>query len=214
MRSIKEIMADARRTGRDPLDIIKSDPEWLTAQAERDRASAQLHRTLIEDARPLSAALAMLNYRIDTAWDLVNADYVYRTALPVLVEHLQRHYHPRNLEGIVRSLTVRPARDLAWDALMEIARRPASTPPEESLQDAAFNALSVIATTDDLPFLAQMAIDRTLASGRSAFLIRLRKAKYPQVEEILNLALDDPAVVTQARTELRKMHRQLAPKPK
>lgn len=212
MRSIKEIVAEARRTGRDPLDIIKSDPAWQSAQAERDRASAQLHQILVEDARPLAIALAKSNYRVETAWDLVNAAYSYRTALPVLVEHLQRPYHPRNLEGIVRALTVPPARTLAWDALIEIARRPARTPPEESLQDAAFNALSVVATKTDLPLLAQMATDSTLGSGRSAFLIRLRKAKYPQFDEILNRALKDPILAPQAEIELRKIDRKRNPK--
>lgn len=194
------------------MRALGDDPEWQAEVVRRRGASAQLHRILVEDARPLAIELAKSNYRVETAWDLVNAAYSYRAALPVLVEHLQRPYHPRNLEGIVRALTVPPARALAWDALIEIARRPATTPQEESLQDAAFNALSVVATKADLPFLAQMATDNTLGSGRSAFLIRLRKAKYPQVEEMLNRALKDPLLAPQAEMELRKINRKRMPK--
>lgn len=194
------------------MRALGDDPEWQAEVVRRRDASAQLHRTLVEDARPLTVALAKSNYRVETAWDLVNAAYSYRTALPVLVEHLQRPYHPRNLEGIVRALTVPPARTLAWDALIEIARRPARNPQEESLQDAAFNALSIIATKTDLPLLAQMSTDSTLGSGRSAFLIRLRKAKYPQIDLILNRALKDPLLAPQAETELRKINRKRTPK--
>jgi hypothetical protein len=211
MKSIKAIMAEARRSGRDPLEILKSDPDWMREQAERDAGNKQFHALLIEDASPLARALAMINYRVETAWDLVNAQYSYRSALPVLVEHLQRPYHPRNLEGIVRALTVPPARDLAWDALLAIARRPVSSAAEESLQDAAFNALAVIATEADLPILAQMALDRTLGSGRSAFLIRLRRSKYPEIESILARSTEDPDLAPQARIESRKLARKRPP---
>jgi hypothetical protein len=212
MKSIKEIMAEALRTGRDPLVILKSDPDWVREQAERDSKTRQLEKMLADDARPLAQALAACNYRVETAWDFVNAQYSYRSALPVLIEHLERPYHPRNLEGIVRALTVPPARDLAWDALMAIAQRPVSSAPEESLQDAAFNALAVIATKDDMPALAAMALDRSLGSGRSAFLIRLRKSKYPEIESVLARALDDPDLAPQARIELRKVGRKKSPR--
>jgi len=207
MKSIKEIMAEARRTGRDPLVILKSDPDWVRGQAERDSKTRQLEKLLADDATPLAQALAACNYRVETAWDLVNAQYSYRSALPVLVEHLQRPYHPRNLEGIVRALTVPPARSLAWDALLAVARKPVSSAPEESLQDAAFNALAVIATKADLPTLAQMVLDRTLGSGRSAFLIRLRRSKYPDIESILARSMEDPDLAPQARIEARKLAR-------
>lgn len=207
MKSIKAIMAEARRSGRDPLEILKSDPDWIREQAERDVRNKQFQAVLIEDALPLVRALAVIDYRVETAWDFVNAQYSYRSALPVLVEHLQRPYHPRNLEGIVRALTVPPARSLAWDALLAVARKPVSSAPEASLQDAAFNALAVIATKADLPTLAQMVLDRTLGSSRSAFLIRLRRSKYPDIESILARSMEDPDLAPQARIEARKLAR-------
>lgn len=189
------------------MRALAEDPEWKVEVQRRKAESINLHLTLVADAAPLAKALRMLNYRVETAWDFVNAQYSYRSAIPVLVEHLQRPYHPRNLEGIVRALTVPPARSLAWDALLAIARKPASSAPEESLRDAAFNALAVIATKADLPTLAQMVLDRALGSGRSAFLIRLRRSKYPEIESILARAMDDQDLAPQARIELRKLAR-------
>lgn len=189
------------------MRALAADPEWKVELQRRKSEGINLHLTLVADAVPLATALRALNYGVETAWDFVNAQYSYRSAIPVLVEHLHRPYHPRNLEGIVRALTVPPARSLAWDALLAVARKPVSSAPEESLQDAAFNALAVIATKADLPTLAQMVLDRTLGSGRSAFLIRLRRSKYPDIESILARSMEDPDLAPQARIEARKLAR-------
>jgi hypothetical protein len=189
------------------MRALAADPDWEAEVLRRKTAGNNLHRMLVSDAEPLAKALKALNYTAETAWDLVNAEYSYRSALPVLVEHLQRPYHPRNLEGIVRALTVPPARSLAWDALVAIARKPVSGAAEESLQDAAFNAMAVIATKADFPTLAQMVLDRALGSGRSAFLIRLRRSKYPEIESILARSRQDPDLAPQARIESRKLAR-------
>ena len=74
---------------------------------------------LDKDERPLVKELQAAGFKVHSAWDFVNTSKGYVDAIPILIRHLSKPYHPRNKEGIVRALAVREAKGIACKALLE-----------------------------------------------------------------------------------------------
>lgn len=95
------------------MAILHSDPEWVRQHEERQAKRREFEAMLAADQRPILADLAQAGYRLSSVYDLVNTSTSYPSAIPVLLKHLGRPYHPRIVSGIVRALTVREARGIA-----------------------------------------------------------------------------------------------------
>ena len=83
---------------------------------------------------------------VGSVYDFVNAGGAPPEAVPLLVEHLRRPYHPRIREGIIRSLTVRHARDLAYAPLVEAF----ASERDPNMRWVIANALSVFSSLEEL----------------------------------------------------------------
>jgi hypothetical protein len=57
--------------------------------------------------RPLIDEMRGIGIEVQSVWDLVNSLSPYPRAIPILIKHLKKPYHPKIKEGIVRALTVK-----------------------------------------------------------------------------------------------------------
>jgi hypothetical protein len=110
------------------------DPKWLTTRErlkQEDRKRDAVETLLGQDERPLVADLRAAGFDVESSWDLFNRQEPYREdipissyaeAVPILIKHLDRPYHCRVREGIVRALTAKWGR-VALRRLIEELRR-------------------------------------------------------------------------------------------
>ena len=130
-------------------------------KAEAEHASYS--RALARDAAPLLDELRNLGYNLESVWALVNSANTYDKAIPVLVRHLDREYHPGNVEGIVRALTIQKARGIAGAPLLALFRE---SRLDADLRWVVGNALSVVATKSEVSEIVDLLEDRAYGASR------------------------------------------------
>jgi hypothetical protein len=105
---------------------------------------------LKKDEEPIVADLRNIGLNVDSVWDLVNNKpnpYLkqkftgdYSVAYPILVKHLDFNYHPRTIEGIIRSLTEKQAKDIATIKILELFNKES----DQNLKWVMANALRTL----------------------------------------------------------------------
>ena len=101
---------------------LEANPEYVAQRRAQDAATEALERACAADEMDLLVALRAIGVTVGSVFDFVNGGGAPASAVPLLVEHLERPHHPRIWDGIVRSLSVRHARDLALPALCRAYR--------------------------------------------------------------------------------------------
>jgi hypothetical protein len=161
-----------------------------------ERAEAK-SKWLYEDSAPLRNAIKATGWPYsDDIWKIRNRNPAdYESLFPVLVEHLMRPYYPMNLEGIVRALTLRSARSIAWDPLrrrLQEIRNDLVHPGDPyyrncclSLREAILNALAEMALKTDLDLLLEMLQDEQFGNGRVLLIKAFRRFVDPRVIPVL-----------------------------
>lgn len=184
-------------------ELIQKSPRTELEVQESIRLGHALESMLRQEAAPLTEELSTVGIKADV-WNLVNTAAGYPEAIPILVKHLSRPYHRKNVEGIVRALAVKEAKGLAGKAIMEEYR---NAPKEDHNFRWLFgNTMSVIAVEDDLDDLIEIVLDESNGRSRQMFVRALAKLKSPQVRETLEALTNDqsPIVATEARKALRR----------
>ena len=141
---MKRKHARRKETAEELMARLQSDPEWVRRDQERERKRQQFRQELLEEQKPLLEELATAGWRVESVWDLVNTSERYPEAVPVLLRHLGRPYHPRIREGIARALTVPEARGQAGSQILDELKR-SHRDDEGELRWVLINALMVVA---------------------------------------------------------------------
>lgn len=167
-----------RMTAAEALAILQADPEWVRKNEEREAQRKAIEIRFRAEEAPILADLAQAGYTIESVWDLVNTRAKYPQAIPVLLKHLAREYHPRILEGIARALTVPEARGPgAWFILEALKRQPKDVLPHGQPRWALANALTVIADSSMVAELQNLIADDEYADVRERLTAALKKAR-------------------------------------
>jgi hypothetical protein len=124
------------------LAKLNADPEWVRRTADRQAEVAAAEAQLRAEEQPLVDDLRRAGVAVSSAWDLVNSTSSYPAAVPVLLDHLHRSYHPKNREGIARALTVKEARGIAGGQVLAALRKETDSEVRWTLA----NALTIVAT--------------------------------------------------------------------
>jgi len=152
---------------------------------------------LNNDLLPLRRAIQALGWAHSSdIWEIKTRNPAdYEVLFPVLVEHLQFPYYPLNLEAIVRALTLKRARKLAWEPMKKLlqANRIDLVHPSDpyfrnccqSLRGAIMNALGVMATKEDLDEVLDMIQNDALGDSRILMIVELKKIFDPRVIPVL-----------------------------
>ncbi|MCP3880719.1 MAG: hypothetical protein GY701_20350, partial [Sulfitobacter sp.] len=136
----------------------------------------------------------------DSPWDLVNRRTSYRSAVPVLVEWLDRvdedvpvADRQKFREGLIRSLGVREARGGAVPkALVREFRRPEF---DWTTRWAVANSLSVVADDSVFDDLVALARDRSYGRAREMLMPALARADKARAADVLIGMLDDDDLI-------------------
>jgi hypothetical protein len=153
------------------MSRLKSDPDWVRQNEERESKRRSAEEKFRVEEEPILSDLSEVGYRVNSVWDLVNSSSSYPKAIPVLLKHLHRSYHPRIREGIARALAVREARGIAAEEILDELKHVGEEAP--GLRWALANALTVVA-------------DAKMAGKIEAL---AKDARYKDVGEPLKLAL-------------------------
>ena len=103
----------------DLMAELRSNPEWVRKNEEREaKRRADEDRFKVEE-EPIATDLGGVGLKVGSVWDLVNSSASYPAALPILLEHLRRPYHPRIREGLARALAVQEAEGIAGGPVID-----------------------------------------------------------------------------------------------
>ena len=96
---------------------LEQDPSYQARVAERQASTDALSQVYRADEATLVAQLRARGSAVDSVWDFVSTTDAPLDAIPILVAHLSQSHHPRVWEGIVRALSIKRARDGAFEFL-------------------------------------------------------------------------------------------------
>jgi len=182
---------------------LEADPDYqrkvATAEAERRERA----RLLSEAERPIVEALRDVGVPVDSVWDLVNTSEPYASALPVLMEHLERGgYPPRVMESLGRALAVKPS-VVYWERL-KACWLDARDAGEEDGAAVALAACATEAQLDDLlGFLAQ----ERRGQSRIYFIRPILRVGGEAGRRLVEGLRDDPVFGKEATALLRRGRR-------
>lgn len=96
-------------------------PEWISEQETREAEMLAKEARYLAEETPLRDDLHRLGFPVKWVWDFVNAkENYYVSAIPTLIEHLQRPYSDEIREGIARSLAMKEARGQAGGPIVAV----------------------------------------------------------------------------------------------
>ncbi len=186
------------------LNILRSKQNKSKEDNERrNYLIERLSQALEKDEEQLVNDLNLSGFDVDSVWGLVNTKGSYPNAIPILIDHLQRAYHEKNKEGIVRALAVKESIGKANSIL--IGEYEKSSKDKESLRWAIGNTIYQIITENDIESILRIVEDKTNGASRQMFVAALGKIKSEKVENVLINLLDDEEVVPQVLEALARM---------
>jgi hypothetical protein len=143
MNELMRLAKDKSRayTAQEWHDLQMSCPDWVAQQAVRESTRQAAVEFFRVEEEPMIDDLTKVGLNVGSVWDLVNSNKVYPTAIPILLDHLHRPYHKRIRNGIIRALTVKEAKGLIGDDILDQL----TGETDEENRWALANALTVVA---------------------------------------------------------------------
>lgn len=172
------------------LEAIPGRQERL-AEFERERME------MLRQEAPVVEALRQTGHAVDSVWDLVNSSQPYTSALPILLEHLQRDYPEKVREGIARAMAV-PESRFAWHTLVNLFRREFGSNPS-GVKMALGLAIANCATDDVITDLIALFRDPRHGEIRILFVEPLDRSHSMNAREALEAGRSDPQLAREIR---------------
>ena len=173
LEELSQVISRGRRTAAESDRFFQACPEWVAQNAAREAKRAEAEVRFRIDEEPVIADLAAAGFEVGSVWDLVNTNKSYPAAIPVLLDHLARPYHHRIREGIIRALTVKEARGIAGNDILDALRSEADSENRWALA----NALTVIADKDQAAGIETLLNDPAYEDVSERLGVALTKAR-------------------------------------
>jgi hypothetical protein len=145
-------------------------------------------------------------YSID---DLTNTSDPYPEAIPVLMKHLYQMKDRLFLDGILRALTVKEARGIAFEPIYEMYINDTDT-KDHGAKAGMANALQFLAKKKDMPRIIELALNPEHGGTRGYFINKIagsaNKENTSHIKEVLQkLTKDlDKDIVSMAQKALKR----------
>jgi len=139
---------------------------------------------------------------VSSVWDLVNTKKSYPQAIDILIDHLNKDYHEKNIEGIIRALSVKEAKGKAATLIKKYEETPKI---KDNLRWIIGNAIAVVMTLNDVDWIYRTVLDKSNGGSRSQLVYALGTVKTEKSEDILISLLDDEEVAPQAIAALGRL---------
>jgi HEAT repeat protein len=146
------------------------------------------------EEEPIISDLRAAGIFVNSVWDIVNSKKGYPEAITLLLQHLQRTYHPKVRASIARALAIPQARPY-WNDILKLYLAETHEEPREAL------ALALANSANETHFLILMELLRDKKNGqsRAAFMHRLKKFPDPKIWQLIKQLQDDPEIGIGAR---------------
>ncbi|SEK63731.1 HEAT repeat domain-containing protein [Parapedobacter koreensis] len=185
---------------------LLQDEEYQKWIKEKDEVRAALEAAYAQDEKPLVEDLVKAGMNIRSSWDLVNAKSSYKSAIPILIEHLSKPYCLKNKEGIIRALAVKEAKGVACKTILDEYNK---TEKKDANYRWSFgNTMAVIMTADYIGDVLAIVQDESNGDSRHMFVTALGNTKSSKAEETLKQLLTDKSEVIrkEAQKALKKIN--------
>lgn len=176
-------------------------PKTKEIFVEQEKIRAMLEKELNNEIINLVHELSLAGINIISIWDLVNTKKSYPEAIPILIKHLLMQYHEKNIEGIVRALAVKEAKNKAVPALLELYNN--LSKEKMLLRWAIGNTIYSIITKDEIESIIPIVKDSTNGMSRQMFVLALGKFKNSKINDILKELLNEPDILIQVKKALK-----------
>jgi len=153
-------------------------------------------------SEPILAELAQVGVRVESLSDLVNKPIDYQVTIPLLLKWLPQVTNIAVRETIIRALTVKWAKPMAAQPLIEEFCKVTDT-EEPGLKWAIANALSEVADASVFEDIVELVRDKRHGRAREMLAAALAKTKDPRAVDVLIELLDDEEVAGHAVYALR-----------
>lgn len=193
-----------KRRGRGPgtagelIAELEQDPAYRQRQAALQAEDEQQRARLAEAEKPLLADLAAIGIRIDSAWNLYQDPDALPKAIPVLLDHLEREYPDKVLEGIANALNDTSARD-SWRQIKNIYL----STPKPTVRDRLATVLAGIAVRAHYDDLLWFLHEESLGETRIYFLRPVHRignrTASGKGRRVIEGFANDPALATEAK---------------
>lgn len=169
------------------VELLRKTFKTEEEKVELERLSINLELELNFECRELIDQIRKKSLAINSIWDLVNTNEPYPEIIDILIEHLNRNYHDRNKEGIIRALCVKEAKGKVAESLINLFR---STPVHKvNLRWAIVNTLRHTISTNQLQLILPLIVDKENEIYRDDFIRILKRSK--KGKEILSRLLEE-----------------------
>lgn len=177
--------------------------------AEKEQRRQQAITINKRDSAPVLSDLAEVGFQLEWVSDLYSKGYLYKDAIPILLDWLPRIDNLDVKEMIVRALSVTWAKPIAAPVLIREFLQ-SKTEPDTGLRWTIANALSVVADDSVYDEIVNLVRDPQYGRAREMLAVSLSNMKNPEVEGVLIDLLSDEVVVGHAIIALGKLRSQKA----
>jgi HEAT repeat protein len=195
-------MKKSRKTAAELMAKLRSDPDFVAREQQRERQRLQDIANMRRTAAPLIAELAELGFEVSSVSELPETYASYERAIPVLVKWLPAVSDTALKETIVRALSV-PFAKRATALLAQELRKAA--PDQASLKWTIANALEVLADDDIFEDVAELVQEKHHGKAREMLALALGKMSNPHAVEVLIELLGDEQVAGHAVMALGRL---------
>lgn len=196
---------------------LAADPKSVAARVKEDALRAQRLERIRRAGQPIVDDLATAGFPNTTEWDLAGCTGRYDSAIPALLKHLRLNYPDRIREGLARALARPWARAEAWAyvlALYQAEPNHLAGGPLDAVgstkgpKEGMAEALSAMATPDDLDQLIALFTDAKNGATRLFFIAHLTRSRSQKALEALVRMRNDPELSAEIEKRLeRKLRR-------
>ena len=189
-----------KKTADEFFEELSHNKEYLRQKRAREKKRRILEKKMGRDEKPVVKDLCRVGIHVKSVWDLVNTKAPYPDALPVLITHLTRDYHPKTLAGIARALGVPEAISdkSIWDTVVALYIKTQSDelielPEMRGLKEGLAVAISNLCTKERLDLVIDLIKNANHGESRCLLVHGLRRFKKDsRVKELLESLRNDP----------------------
>ena len=190
---------------------LAKDKEYQKRRKENERKRLEFVNELRKNAQPILKALRKKGFDCvyENLWRVALENY---DAIPILLEHIKKDYHPGIKSILADALSVPKARDQIWDTLLDefmhaIPDEDIDEPKLRGYKDALAVTLSEIADKSKLPIIMNIIKEKRHKGCRIFFIKILAKhrKKNPYITEFVKRFLDDKDLMKEIKAKFKEL---------
>jgi hypothetical protein len=181
-------------------------------EAKRQRELKNMQEFRVE-TETLNNELRALGYEIETVYDLSCAKTARKSAVPILLNHLEKQYSWRVFAAICQALTVKDART-AWVTIVNIYKNLANFDggKDNTRKDWIANLIAFLVWEKTWDEYIELIRDKRNGTSRILLLGKILRSKRPERDQLLDEFSNDPELAIEINDKRKRKASQNFPK--